>query len=221
MPYGRWLTPAELPTTNNCWQFQIPDSVEWEALFRGALLPLTRAYNWEPVGDVSPEACAAKWDELFASSFAMVPCEGVPEVIIGSIFWWPAYNLHERLLICDGAQYDVVDYPDLYAVLGIRYGGSTGSYFNVPDLIDRMIVGFGNTWELAETGGEAEHTLTVTELPEHSHSIVRSTGSGVSLYGLASIQTSGTVANTQTAGDDTPHNNMPPFMALRPVIVAL
>lgn len=35
-------------------------------------------------------------------------------------------------LLCDGAEYNSQDYPDLYAVIGTTYGGSSGS-FQVPD----------------------------------------------------------------------------------------
>ena len=42
---------------------------------------------------------------------------------------------------------------------------------NTPDLRDRFIVGAGNSYSVGNTGGEATHTLTVAEMPSHSHGI--------------------------------------------------
>lgn len=44
--------------------------------------------------------------------------------------------------------------------------GSNGT----PDLRDKFVVGAGNTYAVAATGGEATHTLTEAEMPSHSHS---------------------------------------------------
>ena len=41
---------------------------------------------------------------------------------------------------------------------------------NTPDLRDRFIVGAGNSYSVGSTGGEATHTLTVSEMPSHNHS---------------------------------------------------
>lgn len=35
-------------------------------------------------------------------------------------------------LLCDGAEYDTSDYPNLFEAIGYTYGGS-GDKFNVPD----------------------------------------------------------------------------------------
>ena len=50
---------------------------------------------------------------------------------------------------------------------------------NTPDLRDRFIVGAGNSYVIGATGGEATHTLTVAEMPSHSH------GATLSLSGLS------------------------------------
>ena len=45
-------------------------------------------------------------------------------------------------LLCDGSEYDVGAYPELFDVIGYTYGGS-GSKFKVPDYRECALVGAG------------------------------------------------------------------------------
>lgn len=40
-----------------------------------------------------------------------------------------------------------------------------------PDLRDRFVIGAGASYGLGQTGGEPTHTLSVTELPSHTHAV--------------------------------------------------
>lgn len=54
-------------------------------------------------------------------------------------------TLGNAFLICDGAEYNVADYPELAGVLNYNYGGtSVSGKFNVPDLVDRFPIGADN-----------------------------------------------------------------------------
>jgi len=86
-----------------------------------------------------------------------------------------------------------------------------------PDLRDRFVVGAGNLYPLAGTGGAAQHVLTVAEMPRHSHSyespnwynsIQQSSPDYAAFVGRGSSTTSDT-------GGNTAHNNMPPYYALQ------
>lgn len=79
-----------------------------------------------------------------------------------------------------------------------------------------------NIYKLGDTGGEAEHTLTISEMPSHYHNFAQGGrvlywDSGLSSYGGL---TNGTTvqytwsANTKNVGGDNPHNNMPPYLAV-------
>lgn len=81
----------------------------------------------------------------------------------------------------------------------------------------RFLLGADETYSAGATGGEAEHTLTVDEIPSHSHSY--------SYYGAYDASasygpiTSGykwdtTPRNTSAAGGGEAHNNMPPYLAV-------
>lgn len=60
---------------------------------------------------------------------------------------------------------------------------------NTPDLRDRFIVGAGSSYSVGDTGGEATHTLTVSEMPSHNHSATLS---------LSGLSTSSDGAHTHT-----------------------
>lgn len=74
-------------------------------------------------------------------------------------------------LMCDGQSLTTAAYPALFQAIGYQYGG-TGANFNIPNLQNRVPVGKGADVEfdtLGETGGAKTHTLTVSEMPSHTH----------------------------------------------------
>lgn len=87
--------------------------------------------------------------------------------------------------------------------------GSNGT----PDLRDRFVVGAGGGYAVGATGGEATHTLTISEIPAHSHSYSAITGDGGSIAGGSSVYGS-YLRSTGSAGGGAAHENRPPFYAL-------
>lgn len=94
-------------------------------------------------------------------------------------------------------------------------------------LKDRFLLGAGDIYEAGETGGEAKHTLTVDELPAHSHVVETKYSKGETSdeiqVGVASYHTQewwnesdeSRFVRTETGGGkDQPHNNMPPYLAV-------
>jgi microcystin-dependent protein len=65
---------------------------------------------------------------------------------VGSILMYHknSITLGSAFLNCDGAEYDVSAYPELAGVLDYKYGGTLGTKFNVPDLLDRLPIGADN-----------------------------------------------------------------------------
>ena len=127
-------------------------------------------------------------------------------------------------LICDGSAVSRTTYSALFSVIGTTYGTGDGSTtFNLPDLQGRVAIGSSGTYALGATGGEATHTLSVDEIPQHRHNLQvhTSSGSSQSQSGL-SYATTG-YANTSFCnytGGSQAHNNMQPYIAMNYIIYA-
>jgi len=77
-------------------------------------------------------------------------------------------------LLCDGSAISRTTYSSLFDAIGTAYGVGNGSTtFNIPNLQGRVPVGRDSAQTefdtLGETGGAKTHTLTVTEMPSHTH----------------------------------------------------
>jgi microcystin-dependent protein len=92
----------------------------------------------------------------------------------GEISMWATGSAPTGWLICDGSAISRTTYAALFAVIGTVYGAGDGSTtFNLPNLKGRVVVGRDSAdadWDtLGETRGSKTHTLTISEMPVHSH----------------------------------------------------
>lgn len=151
---------------------------------------------------------------------------------IGSISMWYTGTPPTDWLICDGTTFSATDYPDLNTLLG----GNT-----LPDLKGRMPVGVGQQssgkWDstaedysasgtdfsLADSGGTEDHKLLTAELPSHNHAVEANSQNyvdGGTARALGSNNGSDGTYNSSSVGSDSPHNNLPPYLALNFIICA-
>ncbi|CAF4975305.1 unnamed protein product, partial [Rotaria sp. Silwood1] len=74
-------------------------------------------------------------------------------------------------LFCNGSEVSRSTYRALFVVIGTTYGAGNGvDTFNLPDLRARFPFGSANLADNSfASGGAASHTLTVAELPAHTH----------------------------------------------------
>ena len=80
-------------------------------------------------------------------------------------------------------------------------------------LKDRFLLGAGDTYSAGSTGGEASHTLTVEEMPAHSHQYAKPVQTWTNGGDYSSCYIDGN-ANTNTVGGGQAHNNMPPYLTV-------
>jgi microcystin-dependent protein len=94
----------------------------------------------------------------------------------GSISAYAGISVPGGWLHCDGSALDRTIYADLFAAIGTTFGAGDGeTTFNIPNLRGRNIIGLNSSDsdfdQLGETGGEKRHTLTIGEMPAHTHTI--------------------------------------------------
>lgn len=85
------------------------------------------------------------------------------------------------------------------------------------DFRDRIVMAAGSIYVAGTTGGEASHTLTINEIPTHSHTLNGSTfqgGVSTSPSALTDNNARPISSTTQSIGGGLAHNNLPPYYAL-------
>jgi len=73
--------------------------------------------------------------------------------------------------LCNGQLLPINQNQALFSLLGTTFGGDGRVNFALPDLRGRVPIHEGAGHTLGERGGEQAHTLTVGELPTHTHAV--------------------------------------------------
>ena len=127
---------------------------------------------------VSLAATSASLQAVTNADKALKAVKG--EMPVGSIVMWagdrPATPPH-NWAICEGQSLSRNAYPELFAVIGTKYGvpGTPATEFRLPDLRSRFPLGTNpadpsnNTVNMK--GGEKTHTLSPHEMPQHNHAV--------------------------------------------------
>ena len=134
--------------------------------------------------------------------------------------------------LCNGQLLPINQNQALFSLLGTTFGGDGRVNFALPDLRGRTPIHVGSGHALGEKGGEQAHTLSIAELPTHTHVLNASstaadkalpnTGGGGNLLAPSPQQVytapvnlaamnPGSVTN---AGGNQAHLNMQPFLTL-------
>lgn len=208
-----YLTPDidKFGSVTECRTVTLPLSLWY--LVNGALQELTFPQNWVQFGTATPDETAQFFTDALDNYGVCMP--------IGSIIPLVTQNYPDNVLPCDGSTYPLVDYPELYEVLDpvFRVIFPPG-YFMVPDLRGRFLLADGAGRGLSDTGGVETHTLTVGEMPAHSHDYTTAVASVSTV--VVPDEPSAVPAPSITApeGGNQPHNNMPPFYVVKYGIIA-
>jgi len=102
--------------------------------------------------------------------------------------------------LCNGQLLSISQHTALFSILGTTYGGNGQTTFALPNLQSRSPVGTGtaaglSSIALGEDNGVESVTLTISQMPAHSHQVTE-TGSG-------SLQVAGIGSNASTTPSAT------------------
>jgi microcystin-dependent protein len=134
---------------------------------------------------------------------------------------------------CSGQLLPISENETLFQLLGTTYGGDGESTFALPDLQSRIPIHQGNGFILAETGGAEEITLTVQQIPAHSHAELASSAAGQSSAPPNNVMATivGNIYNPNASnlvsmnaqsigpvGGSQPHTNLQPYLCVNFII---
>lgn len=136
-------------------------------------------------------------------------------------------------MLCEGQLLPISENETLFNLIGTTYGGDGQSTFGLPDLRGRLPLHFGNGFTLAQSSGVETVTLTVNQIPSHTHPMLATTNVGnqqspggqvysqtpqIKVYiedtpdGNFSTQMIGSTGGSQ------PHNNFQPYLCVNFII---
>jgi microcystin-dependent protein len=132
--------------------------------------------------------------------------------------------------LCNGQLLPINQNQALFSLLGTTYGGDGRVNFGLPNLQARAPIHVGNSHTLGEIGGEQAHTLSISELPTHTHSAnaanvaaaagnpsnarMVSQSAGANLYAGASNLQPMAPQSIANVGGSQAHENKQPFLTL-------
>jgi microcystin-dependent protein len=161
-----------------------------------------------------------------------------PDVLVGTpilseLRIFPYDIVPKGWVVCNGKLLQVSQNEALFALLGTTYGGNGTTNFAVPNLNGRvpmhrgLNINTGMNLSVGEMGGEETHTLTLAEIPNHTHQAVASPfnpdrntpennfwtlNTGFKPYGSQANNLPMSFAALESVGKNLPHNNMAPFL---------
>ena len=137
--------------------------------------------------------------------------------------------------LCDGRLLPIAQNQALYSLLNTFYGGDGRTNFALPDLRGRVPVHIGKN-QVGAKGGSETVTLTVHQLPPHTHNVAVLPNAGnqvgglnhhiaaavtrddppqnVNLYAVANPNVPLNPDTVNSMGGGSAHNNMQPYLAL-------
>jgi microcystin-dependent protein len=135
--------------------------------------------------------------------------------------------------LCHGQLLSISENDTLFTLIGTTYGGDGQSTFALPDLRGRIPVHHGGGYVMGQAAGSETTTLTIAQIPAHSHQMLASSQSATET--TPSNMVVPAVANAliydnlppfftmnqsviSPVGSSQPHNNMMPYLSINFII---
>jgi microcystin-dependent protein len=132
-------------------------------------------------------------------------------------------------MFCEGQLLPISENETLFNLIGTTYGGDGQSTFALPDLRGRLPLHQGNGFTLAQTGGAETITLTVAQIPAHTHAYLTTGNAGTQIDPGGNVLSASPtidfyIVDTPTSpmsptaigpvGGSQPHNNFQPYLCI-------
>ncbi len=212
-------------STFECLRIEWPSSELWRAILLGNVSKASLPEYWD-ADTGNPDDAARAVADAYNLTIPVIyeeDCDG-DKSMIGSMMFWPLQSDPTNWMKCDGSELDTATFPELFAILGYKYGGS-GDKFLLPDAAIKAIVhtaNIGGIFEVGFTGGEEDVTLVEAELPIHNHGLLLNDSGGIEQsIEIGAVTGSGAHYGANwinPAGSDVAHENMMPYLVLNLII---
>ena len=130
--------------------------------------------------------------------------------------------------LCNGQLLPINQNQALFSLLGTAFGGDGRVNFALPNLQGRTPIHVGSGHTVGERGGEPAHTLSIAEMPTHTHVLNATNTSGNAQTPVANFFANGgsdlytatkdlvatKPASVSNVGGSQAHQNMQPFLTL-------
>jgi microcystin-dependent protein len=160
------------------------------------------------------------------------------ECMLGEVKWFGGNFAPRGWALAEGQLLPISQNSALFSILGTTYGGDGETTFALPDLRGRSAMGTGSgpgltTRRVGEKSGSETTTLSVANIPSHSHNLIVEKGNSVSadpdgkliaksggFRPESTVQNHGTLhSNTiSPTGGDQSFSNMQPYLVMNPII---
>nr|WP_294782260.1 tail fiber protein [uncultured Flavobacterium sp.] len=138
-------------------------------------------------------------------------------------------------MMCEGQLISISENETLFQLIGTTYGGDGESTFALPDLRGRVPLHMGTsssgtTFQIAQTGGLEEITLTTNQIPSHNHALVATSDladsassanalfstnpPGSKMFSSATPTTPLNASIIAPNGGSQPHTNFQPYLCI-------
>ena len=162
----------------------------------------------------------------------------MPEPYVGEIRMFAGNFAPNGWMFCEGAPLPISENDVLFQLIGTTYGGDGESTFNLPNLASRVPIHMGTgkdgtTYQIGEMAGTEQETLTVQQIPSHTHPFTASSATGtqnspnnnvvasspsVTLFVADSPDNNLAPGTVGATGGSQPHENTQPFLCINFII---
>jgi microcystin-dependent protein len=142
-------------------------------------------------------------------------------------------------MFCEGQTLPISENDVLFQLIGTTYGGDGEETFNLPNLASRVPMHMGTgpdgtTYQIGEMAGTEQETLTIQQIPNHTHPFTASATLGnaaspsnavlgttlapIALYYEGAVDANMNAQAITPVGGSQPHENTQPFLCINFII---